>query len=45
MVKAAVSQRVIERGTRQGEMGNNVDRLMPYDGDGADEEGGDDDVF
>lgn len=30
-----VSQRVIERGTRMGEVGNNIERLMPI---GADEE-------
>lgn len=40
-IKLAVSQRVIERGSRQGEIGNNVDRCMPLEGD----ESGDDDTF
>lgn len=38
-----VSQRVIERGKRQGEMGNQVDVYLPADGGGDDD--GADDVF
>lgn len=41
-----VSKRVIEQGTRKGQMGNNVDRMIPIDGasaKGDDEE--DDEVF
>jgi hypothetical protein len=32
-VKLMVSQRVIASGTRSGEMGNNVDRVLSYDAD------------
>lgn len=42
-IKLAVSQRVIEQGSRKGQIGNNVDRCMPMgEGEGG-EEG--DDVF
>lgn len=32
VVKLAVTQRVIEQGARAGDIGNNVDRVMAYDG-------------
>jgi hypothetical protein len=42
--RIAVSQRLIEQGSRSGEMGNNIDKHLPY-GDGGGAEDGDDEVF
>lgn len=42
--KLLVTQRVIEKGTRAGEKGNNVDRVMPA-GDGDDDGDDEDDGF
>jgi hypothetical protein len=43
MAVLAVTQRVIAKGKREGEMGNQVDLYLPADGGGADDGG--DDVF
>lgn len=42
-VKLRVSQRVIEQGSRKGEIGNNVERLMEFDSEEGDDD--EDDVF
>lgn len=38
VAQLSVSQRVIEQGARAGQVGNNVDRVMPYSGEGEEEE-------
>lgn len=38
-VKLVVSQRVIEKGSRKGDIGNNVDRVLSLDSEEDDEEG------
>lgn len=39
VAKLIVTQRTIERGARAGEIGNNVDRVLPYSGDDDDWDG------
>lgn len=37
-IKVAVSQRLIEQGSRKGSMGNNIDRCLPADADGDEDD-------
>lgn len=44
-VKLMVSQAPITKGTRAGEIGNNVDRVLAYDGEDLDDGDADDESF